>query len=217
MNIAFYVSFRATRLKNIINDHRFGRIRDSVKLVYTDNLKSNDLNENVEIKNIELVGLQFDELPKGMDKNEYLSKDMLKKCTDSRIDYIFSFGDHILKGRLLIEFKNKIINFHPSVLPLYPGRKSIDQAVISNSFLYGNTAHFIDEGIDTGPIIMQNILSHYDYKGGSPYEIILNNQIEMFYQIYSWLDHNRLKIDGNRCVIENVVSESVYFPRLENV
>lgn len=80
-----------------------------------------------------------------------------------KIDYLFCFGSKILKGDLIEKYKNRIINFHPSLLPAFPGRKSIDQALDSSVQILGNTAHFIDKGVDTGPIIMQSVVSRSAY------------------------------------------------------
>ena len=60
------------------------------------------------------------------------------------------------------------------MLPSYRGRKPIDQAVSDNAFIVGSTAHFIDEGTDTGPIIM-NVVQNMEgfYEGG--YDKILDS------------------------------------------
>lgn len=100
-------------------------------------------------------------------KNLELSNNLLQVLREYEIDYCFSFGAHILKGKLLEEYENRIINFHPSLLPAYPGIKSIDRAIADKVNLLGNTVHFIDAGMDTGPIIMQSVIpSVAFYEGG---------------------------------------------------
>ena len=83
-------------------------------------------------------------------------------------------------GKLLEAYRNKIINFHPSLLPSYPGLNAIDKAIEGNSLLLGNTAHFIDEKVDTGPIIMQSILpiSLFNH-----YEDVLSLQIPCYFRL----------------------------------
>lgn len=56
---------------------------------------------------------------------------------------------------LLREFQGKIINIHPSLLPAFPGLDAIGQAFDANVKVSGVTIHFVDEGMDTGPIIAQ--------------------------------------------------------------
>ena len=110
-------------------------------------------------------------------------------------------------------YKNKIINFHPSVLPMFPGVKSIDQALDANCFLLGNTAHFIDEGTDTGPVIMQSTLHSKTF---SSYEVVLGLQLPMIYQIFCWLKENRIHVVGNKVVVEKAnYNQTIFYPKLE--
>jgi phosphoribosylglycinamide formyltransferase 1 len=56
---------------------------------------------------------------------------------------------------LLEEFQGKIVNVHPSLLPEFPGKDAIGQALAAKAKWSGVTVHFVDEGMDTGPIIIQ--------------------------------------------------------------
>jgi phosphoribosylglycinamide formyltransferase-1 len=56
---------------------------------------------------------------------------------------------------LLQDYKNRIINIHPSLLPLYKGKDAIGQALLDNATVTGVTVHYVDEGMDTGRIIEQ--------------------------------------------------------------
>ena len=118
---------------------------------------------------------------------------------------------NILKGELINIYKNKIINFHPSILPLYPGNKAIDQAVLDNkSILLGNTAHFIDKGIDTGPIIMQSISPKSLFKEKN-YDLIIDLQLPMLDFIYKKLLKNKIKIKNNKVIIEDKQCKSSFY------
>ena len=218
MNIAFYVSGKGTRLKKIFRDNRFTTIKKHVKLVFTDNFLNDDLSEIKNNNQVEIKGIQYENIEGTIRfKNHYLSEILLEKFNNSKIDYCFCFGDHILTSELLDHYKYKIINFHPSLLPMFPGRRSIDKAVENNSFLMGNTAHFIDEGIDTGPIIMQNVIHSSIFEKNKDYDEILDIQIDMFYQIFDWLNEDRIQIKNNKCVIKNSSFEkAVFYPRIEN-
>jgi len=61
----------------------------------------------------------------------------------------------IIKPRLLNTFPGRIINIHPSLLPAYPGLHAWKQALSDGAKTAGCTVHFVDEGTDTGPIIIQ--------------------------------------------------------------
>ena len=61
----------------------------------------------------------------------------------------------ILSPEFIKKFKNRILNIHPSILPAFPGLDAQRQAIESGESHSGCTVHFVDEGVDTGPIIVQ--------------------------------------------------------------
>jgi phosphoribosylglycinamide formyltransferase-1 len=61
----------------------------------------------------------------------------------------------ILSPEFIKKFKNRILNIHPSILPAFPGLDAQRQAIESGASHSGCTVHFVDEGVDTGPIIIQ--------------------------------------------------------------
>ncbi len=61
----------------------------------------------------------------------------------------------IIKPELLAAFDGKVINIHPSLLPAFPGLHAWKQALAYGTKVAGCTVHFVDEGTDTGPIIVQ--------------------------------------------------------------
>ena len=61
----------------------------------------------------------------------------------------------ILSPEFIKKFKNRILNIHPSILPAFPGLDAQRQAIESGASHSGCTIHFVDEGVDTGPIIVQ--------------------------------------------------------------
>jgi phosphoribosylglycinamide formyltransferase 1 len=61
----------------------------------------------------------------------------------------------ILSGGFIQRFRGRIVNVHPSLLPAFPGVDSIQQALDYGVRVTGVTVHFVDEGVDTGPIVMQ--------------------------------------------------------------
>jgi len=60
------------------------------------------------------------------------------------------------------KFKNRILNIHPSILPAFPGLDAQRQAIESGVSHSGCTVHFVDEGVDTGPIIVQETVKIKD-------------------------------------------------------
>jgi phosphoribosylglycinamide formyltransferase-1 len=61
----------------------------------------------------------------------------------------------ILDGAFIGRFRDRIVNVHPSLLPAFAGLGAVQQALAYGVKAYGVTVHFVDEGVDTGPIILQ--------------------------------------------------------------
>jgi phosphoribosylglycinamide formyltransferase 1 len=64
----------------------------------------------------------------------------------------------LLDPGFLARFPDRVINVHPALLPAFPGLNAIEQALDYGVKVFGVTVHFVDEGIDTGPIIAQRAL-----------------------------------------------------------
>jgi phosphoribosylglycinamide formyltransferase-1 len=61
----------------------------------------------------------------------------------------------LLSGSFISRFRNRIVNVHPALLPSFPGLDAVEQAVAHGVRVTGVTVHFVDEGVDTGPILLQ--------------------------------------------------------------
>ena len=93
-------------------------------------------------------------------KREDFDHQMLEVLTKKKIEIIVLAGFmRILSKPFITRYKNRIINIHPSLLPLYPGAHAHRDVIQSGAKESGCTVHFVDEGIDTGPIIMQEAIS----------------------------------------------------------
>ncbi|OZU87677.1 phosphoribosylglycinamide formyltransferase [Virgibacillus indicus] len=94
--------------------------------------------------------------PKDYPSKKAYEQQIVKKLQEAGISWIFLAGYMRIAGPVLLgAFENKIVNIHPSLLPAFPGKDAIGQAFKAGVKITGVTVHFIDEGIDTGPIIAQ--------------------------------------------------------------
>jgi phosphoribosylglycinamide formyltransferase-1 len=64
----------------------------------------------------------------------------------------------LLSAAFLAAFPLRVINVHPALLPAFPGVRAVEQALDYGVKVFGVTVHFVDEGIDSGPIILQQAL-----------------------------------------------------------
>ncbi len=192
---AFYFSGNGGRFRKILEN----KLPDHTALVISDSEKNSDLSKTLRALDIAFYCFDYNELT-SEDRNKELSDILLSQFKSYDIDYCFCFGDHILKGQLLIDYNHRIINFHPSILPAYKGRMAIDQALENNEQILGNTAHFLTEALDGGPIIMQNIVhrKRFDEFG---YEGILDQQIQMVSKISQLLKLDKIKVVGDKVEI----------------
>ena len=84
---------------------------------------------------------------------------LIEELGRREIDGIVLAGYMRLCGTgLLRRYGGKIVNLHPSLLPAFAGLRAIEQAVESGAQFTGVTVHFVDEGMDTGPIIAQQVV-----------------------------------------------------------
>lgn len=83
-------------------------------------------------------------------------KRVLETLTNHEVNYICLAGYMRILGPLLLDtFRNRIVNIHPSLLPLYPGLDSYKRAFEDRVSESGVTVHIVDEGVDTGPVLFQ--------------------------------------------------------------
>lgn len=217
MNYAFYISGGASRLikffESLTQIEKLFFLPKIKHIIYDGNHSEviTIINELIKNSNIKFSIISYENVKK---KNQYISQSLKDIFISDKIDYCFCFGDRILLSELIDLYKNRIINFHPSILPSFPGLMAIDQCINSSAIIMGNTAHFIDEGIDTGPIIMQSIIPKSQYKD---YFSILDLQIPMLKQLFKWLEADRIIIKGKTAQILNAdySIRDIYIPNLE--
>ncbi|WP_232796668.1 phosphoribosylglycinamide formyltransferase [Kyrpidia spormannii] len=94
--------------------------------------------------------------PKAYPDKPAYEREILDRLREHRIDWIVLAGYMRLVGEVLLQaYGGRIINLHPSLLPNFPGKDAIGQALAAGVSRTGVTVHFVDEGMDTGPAIAQ--------------------------------------------------------------
>lgn len=218
MNIAFYISGRGTRVCEILSEDRKKELIPDVKFVLSDSWKDGELiREICEQTKIQYIFYDYKnqyEQSSRLERNEKLSDKILSYLEKENVDYLFVFGHHLLSGKLLKKYENRIIGFHPSILPSYTGFNAIDQAIANKEFVVGNTAFFIDEGMDTGLIIMQSVMLSSNF-GTNNYEALLHPLVDMFYKIWMAAKEKRIHIQDKKVVIDGAnYHKAHYYPEL---
>jgi len=153
--IAVFASGYGSNFQSLIDAEKNGKLAGNISLLVSDKANS------FAIKRAEENGIPFFtfEAKNYGSKEEYESiiVELLRK---EKIDLIVLAGFMRIVGTTLLKaYANKIINLHPSLLPSFPGINAIGQAYDYGVKITGVTVHFVDEGMDTGPIIKQKSIS----------------------------------------------------------
>lgn len=150
LRLAVLASGSGSNLQAII-DQLHGRDRISVVAVASDRPEARALRRAAD------AGIETRAFP----ANEYedrSARDMaIAEWLDERgVELIVLAGYmQLLSARFVARYVNRIINVHPALLPSFPGLDAIGQALAHGVRVTGVTVHFVDEGVDSGPIILQ--------------------------------------------------------------
>lgn len=157
MKIAVMVSGGGTNLQAIIDGIAGGQITNTeICLVYSNNPNA------YAIERAKKAGIPYAvKSPKEFEKREDFNKALLKILTDAAPDLIVLAGCLVVIPEAVVKaFPNRIINIHPSLIPSFCGTgfyglKVHEKVLERGARVSGATVHFVDEGTDTGPIILQ--------------------------------------------------------------
>lgn len=151
VKIAVLVSGRGSNLQAIIDSIENGYIKNAVVNVVISNKADAYALERARTHGISAVFLD----PKGLDRAEY-DREILKVLRQYETDLLLLAGYFRLLGSEIIEaYRHRVLNIHPSLLPAFKGLHAQKQAFEYGVKVAGCTVHFVDEGLDSGPIIIQ--------------------------------------------------------------
>ena len=133
-------------------------------------------------------------------------KAIYEKDEDKIIEILFK---KIISPKLVNEYRNRIINIHPSLIPAFCGKgyygEKVHQGVIDYGVkITGATVHFVDEGADTGPIIMQKTVEvKQDDDAKKLSKRVLNVEHEILTKSIAIFCENKLTVQGRRVYIND--------------
>lgn len=194
LNIGVLISGGGTNLQAIIDETKSGGINGTIKLVISNKENAYGL-ERARLSGIKAI-YETDE-----DKIIGLLK-------ENNIDLIVLAGYlKIITPKFVDEFRNKIINIHPSLIPSFCGKgyygEKVHQGVIDyGAKVTGATVHFVDEGADTGAIIMQEAVNvEQDDDAKSLAKRVLEVEHRILKESIRLFCENKLSIQGRRVFI----------------
>jgi len=199
INIGVLASGRGTNLQAIIEAIEEGKIEGEIKVVISDNPDAYAL-KRAKQNNIETQYINF----KKFKKREDYDKEIIKSLKEKKIDLVVLAGYmRILSPYFIRTYKNKIINIHPALLPSFSGLHAQGQAVKYGVKVSGCTVHFVDEGVDSGPIVLQRAVEvKDDDTEESLAERILKEEHQIYPRAIQLFCQGRLIIKGRKVFIK---------------
>ena len=136
--------------------------------------------------------------PSNYSSSKEYDKALVLKLKEFSIDLICLAGYMRILGEEIIQtFEKKIINIHPSLLPAFPGLNAQKQAINHGVKFSGCTVHFVDFGVDTGPIILQTVVPVYDNDDEkSLSKRILEQEHYLYPKAIKMIQENKIRLNG---------------------
>ena len=159
MNVAVFISGGGTNLQAIIDAIKENKINGKIKLVFSNRKNAYGL---IRAQSESIYTFYLNR--KNFFSNEEYDERILEELERKNIDLIVLAGYlNILSSKLVSKYSNRIINIHPSLIPSFCGDgfygENVHKAVIKSGVKFtGATTHFVDENVDTGAIILQDVV-----------------------------------------------------------
>lgn len=205
LNIAVFVSGGGTNLQALIDAQNRGEIKNG-KITFV--LASNE--NAYALERAKKAGIESTVVNrKAYDTKADYDKAVLKALDGRNIDLIVLAGFLSILGEDLVnEYKNRIINIHPSLIPLFCGDgfygKKVHTAVLNSGMkVTGATAHFVNEITDGGAIILQKAvpIEQGDNEDILQYRVMRQAEWEILPKAVSLFCEGRIRINGNKTEI----------------
>lgn len=200
LRIAVLVSGGGSNLQAIIDGVKDGSLDCEIKYVIADSEKAYGL-ERARVNGIEAISFDRKEY-----KREISNK--ILELIKNKVDLIVLAGYlSILDGEILKEFRNRIINIHPSLIPSFCGGGmygiKVHEAAIKKGVKYsGCTVHFVNEEVDGGEILLQKVVPVL--QEDTPKELqerILIEEHRILPEAIKLISEGKVKIENGRCYI----------------
>lgn len=138
---------------------------------------------------------------KGLDREIY-DRQLIEGLRAHRVDLVCLAGFmRILSGQFIRAFPQRILNIHPSLLPAFPGLDAQHQALEHGAKIAGCTVHFVDEGVDSGPVIAQAAVPVLDDDTADSLSArILKEEHRLYARAIALVISGNYRIEGRRVI-----------------
>ncbi|MDI6731500.1 MAG: phosphoribosylglycinamide formyltransferase [Candidatus Margulisbacteria bacterium] len=194
-NLGVLVSGRGSNLQAVIDACESGRIPAKVSIVISNNPQAYGL-ERAKKHKIPTAIIDPNQVK---DKNTY-ELEIVKNLKQHAVQLVCLAGYMRIVGPVLLEhFTGKMINIHPALLPSFPGLHGQKQALDHAVKVSGATVHFVDEGCDTGPIILQAAVPVMDNDTEESLSArILEQEHKLYPQAIKLIAEGKIRVEGRK-------------------
>jgi phosphoribosylglycinamide formyltransferase-1 len=198
LRFAVLVSGRGSNLQSILDSRRDGTIKGDIAAVISDKKNAFAL-ERARKEEIPAYFINPADYP---GKKEF-EEEIMRIIHSLNVNYILLAGFmRVLSPGFIRGVGTPILNIHPSLLPSFTGLHAQRQAVEYGVRFSGCTVHFVDEGVDTGPIIVQAVVPVYDNDTEeSLSERILQEEHKLYPKALRLLCEERLRLECRKVII----------------
>lgn len=206
LKLAVLVSGGGTNLQAIIDSIADGRITNAeIKVVISNNKNAYAL-ERAAKAGIPAKALS----PKDFTDREAFNDALLQALIDSEADLVVLAGCLVVIPPKIVEyFKNRIINIHPSLIPSFCGKDyyglKVHEGVLNRGVkVTGATVHFVDDGTDTGPIILQKAVEVHQDDTPKSLQLRVMEEAEwvIMPRAIDLIANGKVKVEGGKALIE---------------
>ncbi|MBN1881307.1 MAG: phosphoribosylglycinamide formyltransferase [Deltaproteobacteria bacterium] len=202
LNLAVFISGSGTNLQSIIDGTENGTIDARVALVLSNEPDAYGL---VRAKNHNIPAVAVNH--RDYATREDFENAIIDALSSGPVDLICLAGFmRVLTPHFLRRYPQKIINIHPALLPSFPGTQGQQDAFDYGVRFTGCTVHFVDDGVDTGPIIIQAVVPVMpdDTKDTLQKRILAQEHI-IYPQAIQYIAQGRVGIVGRKVVVRDAV------------
>ena len=199
VRVGVLVSGRGSNLQAIIDNIEKGLLPAEIVIVISDQPDAYSLERarkhNIPATHISAKGYRGK-------RNEYDAL-LVTEFQKNNVELVCLAGFmRIITPTLIRAFPNRILNIHPALLPAFPGLH-VQKAALDHGVKFsGCTVHFVDKGMDTGPIIIQAVVPILDNDTeDSLSERILKQEHKIYSRAIQLYAEGRLKLDGRRVLV----------------
>jgi len=196
-NLAILLSGRGSNFEAIARNVQAGKLPARIAVVISNRAQAPGLARAREL------GLEARFIPSQGKEREAYDREVVAVLREFAVDVVCLAGFmRVLSPYFVREFRHRILNIHPALLPAFPGTDAQKQALEYGVKLAGCTVHLVDEGVDTGPIVCQAVVPvHDDDTAESLSARILAEEHRTYSEAIRLLVEDRIRVEGRRVLI----------------